>query len=155
MTRNASRSTASLDASMANFGLISGIYPTGIYHLGAYFIFFQKCFSLLWMSCGSGNLPISSLRYSLKLVQFALKKLTYVLFVSLTLTAFFLIEMRIGMWSELRAGCVVHSVHKSNDGLAIKMSGELLTVGVILVGKSSFNTPQLDSSIWSAKFVPR
>ena len=59
------------------------------------------------------------------------------------------------MWSELRAGCVAHSVHKSNDGLAIIMSGELLTVGVILVGKSSFNTPQLDSSIWSAKFVPR
>ena len=47
VTRNASRSTASLDASMANFGLISGIYPAGIYLLSAYFIFFQKCFSLL------------------------------------------------------------------------------------------------------------
>ena len=49
--------------------------------------------------------------------------------------------MRIGMWSELRAVSVVHSVHKSNDGLAIVMSGEMLTVGVILVGKSSFSTP--------------
>ena len=37
--------------------------------------------------------------------------------------------------------CVAQSVHKSNDGLAIVMSGELLTVGVILVGKSSFSTP--------------
>ena len=54
---------------------------------------------------------------------------------------FHFVEMRIGMWSELRAGCVAHSVHKSNDVLAIIMSGELLTVRVILVGKSSFSTP--------------
>ena len=86
------------------------------------------------------NLPISSTRYSLKLAQFALEKLTYVVFAALTLTTFLLIEMRIGMWSELRAGCVAHSVHKSNEGLAIVMSGELLTMGVILVGKSSFST---------------
>ena len=47
--------------------------------------------------------------------------------------------MRIGMWAELREGCVAYSVQKSNGGLAIVMSGELLTVGVI----------------WSSKFVPR
>ena len=67
-----------------------------------------------------------------KLAQFA-----FVLFAALTLSTFLLIEMRVGMWSELRAGCVILSAHKSNDGLAIVMPGELLTVGV-MVGKSSF-----------------
>ena len=75
------------------------------------------------MSCGSDNLlPTSSLRYSLKLAQFALEKLTYVLSQSLTITTFHLIEMSIGMWSELRAGFVVQSARISNDGVAIVMS---------------------------------
>ena len=82
VARNASRSTASLDASMGNFVLISGIYPAGIYLLAAYFIFFRS-FSRFY-----GNLLISFLRYFLKLAI----------------------------------------------GLAIVMFGELLTVGVILVG---------------------
>ena len=97
---------------MEIYGLISGIYPARIYLFGSFR--YREYFLAIW---------------------------TYVLFAALTLTTFLLIEMRIGMWSELRAGCVAHSVHKSNDGLAIVMSGKLLTVGVILLGKSSFSTP--------------
>ena len=84
---------------------------------------------------------LSSSRYFLKLSQFALEKLTFVRFAELTLTIFLLIKMKISMWSELRVGCVAHSVHKRSYGLEIVMSGELLTVGVILIGKSSFSTP--------------
>ena len=53
-------------------------------------------------------------------------QLPYFLFAALTFTTFLFIEMRIGMWSELRAGGIAHSVQKSNDGLAIVMSGKLV-----------------------------
>ena len=48
VTRNASRSSASLAASVGKFGLTSGIYLAGIYLLAASVIFFRKCFSPIW-----------------------------------------------------------------------------------------------------------
>ena len=149
-----SRSSANLAASAGKCGRSSRILPAGIHLLPALSRIFLKMFSPLFAESGGARRAHISSVHSVKLSKSALEKLMYVRSSEVTKSAFRTNSIMSGRWSELSAVTACQVVKLMSCELTRVISGELLQLGVILVGCGSLMGQKSVSSICSEMEVP-